>query len=230
MKKNLQIAIDGPVAAGKGTVAALLAKKLGIPYINTGAMYRALAYLAKKQKIDLKDEKKLVKLFNKTQIVFSKPGKNNHLGYAVFLDGEEITYKIRTPEFGWGASVVASLSGVRKLMVKKQQELARDRSVIMEGRDITTRVLPKADLKIYLTASQEVRAKRRQEQFAKELGIKKSFKKVLKETKERDFQDTQRKIDPLTITPDAWVLDSTNQTIEETGNAVIGKLKEKGLL
>jgi len=230
MKKKTQIAIDGPVAAGKGTIAAILAKKLKILYIYTGAMYRALAFLANQERVDLKDEEQLLKLLKKSKMSFRKVEVDNPLGYSIFLNGEDITQKIRTSEFAWGASVVGVLPKIRKVMVEKQQALAGGKAVIMEGRDITTKVLPQASLKIYLTANQETRAKRRQKQLFQELRIKKSFNEILKETKTRDQQDTQRKVDSLTIVPDAWVIDTTNLSIDQVVARIWRRLKEQKII
>ncbi len=216
MKRLLQIAIDGPVGAGKSTIAKILADKLGIIYIDTGAMYRATAFLAKAQKIDLKDEKKIVALLKKAKIEFKK----SHL----FLNGQDISSVIRTPEMGYGASVVATLPLVRKLLVEKQKKLAKGESVVMEGRDITTRVLPLAKLKIYLTADQKERAERKYKEF-KNRGFEKSFGYVLEETIKRDTQDTERKTDPLKIVADAWVLDTTDLSISEVVNKILQKTK-----
>lgn len=219
MKRLLQIAIDGPVGAGKSTVAALLAQKLGILYLDSGAMYRAVAVLGTRNKVDLKNEKEIVALLKKVKIKFDDCRR-------IFLNNEDVTQEVRTPEAGLGSSVVATLPGVRRILVKKQKEMACDRSVVMEGRDITTRILPKATLKIYLTADQKERARRRFKEFA-EKGIKKSLSEVLEETVKRDKQDTERKIDPLTIVPDAWVLDTTDLTIGEVVEKILEKLKEK---
>ncbi|TSC54377.1 MAG: cytidylate kinase [Microgenomates group bacterium LiPW_16] len=218
MKKPLQIAIDGPVGAGKSTVAALLSQRLGILYLDSGAMYRAVAVLGIRNKVDLKNEKEIVNLLKKVRIKFEDCRR-------IFLNNQDITQEIRTPEAGWGSSVVAMLPGVRRILVKKQKEMACSKSVIMEGRDITTRVLPNATLKIYLTADQKERAKRRHKEFL-EKGIKKTFTEVLEETVKRDKQDTERKIDPLTIVPDAWVLDTTNLTIREVMEKILEKLKK----
>lgn len=216
MKKLLQIAIDGPVGAGKSTIAKILADKLGIIYIDTGAMYRATAFLATAQKIDLKDEKKVVALLKKAKIEFEKS--------RLFLNGQDISSVIRKPEMGLGASVVATLPQVRKLLVEKQKKLAKGESVVMEGRDITTRVLPMANLKIYLTADQEERAERKYKEF-KNKGIEKSFGCVLEETIKRDTQDTERKTDPLKVVDDAWVLDTTNLSIPEVVSKILQRTK-----
>ena len=228
LKKNLQIAIDGPVAAGKGTVARLLAKKLNLLYLDTGAMYRAVALLGLENDIDLKDEKALLALLKKTRLEIKPPKKNSPFS-RVFLNGREVTLKIRTPQVSWGSSVVATLPGIRRYLVSLQQKIARSQAVVMEGRDITTVVLPNADLKIYMTASQKERARRRFLQL-KKLGTPQPFSQVLEETKKRDYQDSHRSANPLVVAPDAWVLDTTRLTIPQVVNAILEKLHQLKLI
>lgn len=223
MKKNLHIAIDGPIAAGKGTVAAELAKILNILYIDTGAMYRAVALIGLKNSIDLNNENKLLDALTKSRIEFKKK-KRNHGTCEIYLNGKNITDKIRTPEVSQGSSIIAVHSKIRACLVKKQQAIAKKNSVVMEGRDITTKVLPNADLKIYLTADQNERAKRRQKQM-KQQNINTALNKVLKETKERDKRDTERKADPLIIAPDAKVIDSTKLSVEEVVEKIVKLLR-----
>jgi len=226
MKKLLQIAIDGPVAAGKGTVAKILAKKLGITFIDTGAMYRVAALLGLREGLDLKkDEEKLVELVKKINIRIESAPANKDIPCLVFLNGEDVSEEIRNLKVSWGSSVVATLPKLREVLVKKQQEMARGKNVIMEGRDITTRVLPAAPLKIYLTASQKERARRRFNQF-RQKGVEITFQEALNETIKRDKQDTERKTDPLTIVPDAWVLDTTNLTVNQVVQKILEKIKE----
>jgi len=228
VKKNLQIAIDGPVASGKSTIAKILAQKLGILYVYTGAMYRAVAYLAKLYSVDHKDEFSILSLLKKTKITLA-PTKRGDKPCKVFLEKKEITDKLFTQEISWGASLVAVLPKLRKELVRQQKEIANGQSVIMEGRDITTRVLPNADLKIYMTAGLTERARRRVKQL-KEKGIEEDPQKIFEETKRRDYQDTHRQADPLKIVPDAYVLDTTNLTIKEVVNKIVKKLKEKKLI
>lgn len=215
----MQIAIDGPVAAGKGTVAYLLAKKLGILYIDTGAMYRAVALISIKNNISLENEKDILKLLKKTKIELKMPR-------SVYVNGIDVSNEIRTPQISQGSSKVAVLPRIRKYLVDLQKKIADDKSVVMEGRDITTVVMPNADLKIYLTATPEVRAKRRLLQL-KEQSIEKSFEEILKETLERDKRDSTRKTDPLTITKDSWVLDTTNLTIDQVVDKILKKINAK---
>lgn len=227
-KKNLQIAIDGPVASGKSTGAFLLAQKLGILYVHTGAMYRAVAWLGIKNRIDLQDEEKLIQILGKTKIELKKPSKKHHF-CEVFIDGENVTDELFTSKVSWASSAVAVFPKIRKYLVRLQKEMARNRSVVMEGRDITTIVLPKADLKIYMTADLKVRAKRRLKDHLK-AGEKTTLSEVIKEVKKRDYNDFHRKASPLKITPDAWVLDTTNLSIKEEIKVILAKLKEKNLI
>jgi len=228
LKKNLQVAIDGPVAAGKSIAARMLAKKLGILYVYTGAMYRAVALLGFKNNLDLTKEDPLVELLEKSEIKLV-PSKEKDKICTVLLNGQDITDELFTPRVSWGSSQVGILPKIRKILVKKQQEIAQNQPVIMEGRDITYRVLPNADLKIYMTANLDIREKRRWKDLRKK-GIEKKLKEIIKETKKRDYQDSHRKTDPLKITKNAWVVNTSNMTIKEEINVVLKKLQEKGLI
>lgn len=228
IKKNLRIAIDGPVAAGKGTIASIIAQNLGLLYINTGAMYRAVAYLVKVKKIDLKDEKKILEFLKKEKISL-KPQENSLIKCQVFLGDDDITEKLFTQEISWGASLVATLPGIREELVKRQREIALKRAVIIEGRDTTTRVLPEADFKIFLTADPLERAKRRKKQLERK-GIKTSLKKILEETLKRDYQDTHRLKDPLRVVPEAFYLDTTNMKISEVVKIILKEMEKRRLI
>jgi cytidylate kinase len=227
LKKNLQIAVDGPVAAGKGTTSKLIAERLHILYVDTGAMYRALAYFVKANGLDFEDEKGIAKLLNsrKPEVKLKRPEgkKNDGRLVTVFLNNQDISWKIRTPEIDQGVSIVTKYKAVRNYLVPQQRKLAASVSVAMEGRDITTRVLPKADLKIYMDGSPETRARRRYEQTL-EKGVYITYEEVLSELQKRDYHDSHRSIDPLQVTKDAWVLDTTDLTIEEVIDAIIDKL------
>ena len=190
------IAIDGPAGAGKSTVSKICAARLGYTYIDTGAMYRAVAL---KQLIEDVVKDIDIRLDSSAR---------------VFLDGREVTKEIRTPEVSRGASDVAKLGFVRKKLTELQREMAKGGSVIMDGRDIGTQVLPNADLKIFLTASVDERARRRFEELkAKNLAA--DFDKIKNEIILRDKQDSEREIAPLAQADDAILLDSTNLSIEE---------------
>lgn len=229
MNKGFGVAIDGPVASGKGTLAQALANKLGGFFINTGAMYRAVALLCLERSIDLTKEIEVVKVLPDINIEF----KNQ----KIILNGGDISERIKEPDIAAGSSIVASYSSVRKDLADKQQKIAQNiigegKIVVVEGRDIGIRVLPDANIKIFLTADLEVRAKRRLEQY-KTKGIQKEFAQILDETKIRDERDTTREIDPLPSNPAAsgyWVLDTSNQSEQETIRAVMKELEKRGLI
>lgn len=227
MDKHIQIAIDGPVAAGKGDIALRLAHDLGIVYIYTGAMYRALGLACITRKVDMTDQNKVLVVLRSIQIDL-KHSPSREKSYEVFLDGLDVTQRIIETDAAMAASAVGVHSEVRKEMVHKQQKIAFGKSVVMEGRDIALRVLPDANLKIYLTASVSERAKRRREQFLQN-GIEKSYEEVLLDTKKRDEQDMVRAADPLQKLPDAWELDTTGMNQEEVVAAIMGELKKRGL-
>lgn len=228
MPKNevFHVAIDGPVAAGKGTVAKLTAQRLGFLYIDTGAMYRMTAYLGLQSNISLNDETKLVKLIKKSNMDMRNPNENEKDGRlsTVFLNGEDVSWKIRTEEVSAGSSIVAILPEVRKILVKKQQEIASSQNVVMEGRDITYRVLPNADIKIFLTADEVVRAKRRHLQLQTR-GDDISFDEVYSELLKRDQQDMNRVNDPLKITDDVWVVDTSDLSIDQVVDLITTKVR-----
>jgi len=207
---SLNIAMDGPVGAGKSSVADAVAKRLGILHLDTGAMYRALGLKALRDGIDLQDEEKIDALCEGLKLDV-RVGEN---GQETLLDGENVSGLIRTPEVSMAASTVSRYARVRKRMVKLQQELAASRDMILDGRDICTTVLPDADLKIYLTASAEERALRRWKEM-RERGDTDSYEEVLSQVRERDEQDMNRPVEPLRQAEDAVLLDSTNLTFEQ---------------
>ncbi len=196
------IAIDGPAGAGKSTVSKICAARLNYTYIDTGAMYRAVALKVLQSGKNLDEN-----LINDIEIRLDAAGK-------VFLDGREVTKEIRTPQVSRGASDVAKFGFVRKKLTELQRDMAKSSSVIMDGRDIGTQVLPNADLKIFLTASVDERAKRRFEELkAKNLAA--DFAKIKTEIILRDKQDSEREIAPLAMADDAILIDSTNLSVEE---------------
>ena len=225
----LQIAIDGPVAAGKGDIAARLAKKLHLLYIYTGAMYRMLALACIKEGVSLKDEQGVFAVLQKSHIELMRPEKDSTETFIAVLNGTEVNDRIMEPDVASGASDVGVFPSVRIEMVARQQKIADDKPVVMEGRDIGLRVLPNAQLKVFLTASLEERAKRRFDQW-KQKGIDVSMDEVIEETKSRDTQDIERATDPLQKLPDSWELDSTNVPQEQVVDAIIGELTKRNLL
>jgi CMP/dCMP kinase len=230
MNKPIRIAIDGPVGSGKGTLAIAVSKKLNATYVYTGAMYRELALACYREQADFKNEKNILEVLNKISIEI----RQSEDGIRAFLNGEDVSDEIFKPNVSKLVSVVAAFPKVRKEMVLRQKRMAQEavdggKSVVMEGRDITTDVIPDADIKIYLTADIEKRAERRLKQFA-DRGIEISFEDVLRDLKERDRQDTQRATSPLRITKDAVVIDTTNDEVVQTVDKVAKILKEKFLI
>lgn len=226
MSQFFHIAIDGPVAAGKGTVSRLVAEKLGFLYVDTGAMYRMTALLCLEQGVDMNNEQAVADLVEKTTMEMRNPTKEEQDGRltTVFMNGEDVSWKIRTQEVSQGSSQVAVHPLVRKILVKKQQEIAAGQNVIMEGRDITFKVLPQAQLKIFLTANDTIRAKRRHQQLLVK-GIYSRFDDVYKELKERDERDLSRDTDPLHIVEDAWVIDTSDLSIEKVVDLIVNKAR-----
>jgi len=221
-----QIAIDGPVAAGKGTVSRLVAERLGFLYVDTGAMYRVTAYLALKNNVEYSDVDNLVSLIKNTKIEMSNPSEEESDGRltTVLVNSEDVSWKIRTENVGLGASQVAQIKSVREILVEKQKEIANIQNVVMEGRDITYRVLPNAQLKIYLTGKDFVRANRRHLQLQSR-GIDVSFEEVFIDLKDRDELDMNREADPLQIVDDAWVLDTSDLRIDQVVEIIVAKAK-----
>nr|WP_172844442.1 (d)CMP kinase [Tumebacillus algifaecis] len=209
MMNTLRVALDGPAGAGKSTVAKLAAKALGVTYVDTGAMYRAITWKALQEKIDLADQAALTELSTRVKIEFqlTKEGQN------VSVDGADITEAIRSGEVTSNVSAVSAVSGVREAMVKLQQEIAAQTGVVMDGRDIGTVVLPDANVKIWLTASVEERAQRRyQELVAK--GQTLDYDQLKAEIERRDLLDSGREHSPMKKADDAIVVDTTGQSIE----------------
>ncbi len=224
---DLQIAIDGPVAAGKGDIAAMLAQKLGLVNINTGGFYRALAYACRQENVSTKDTAGVLGVLQKTIINQTEPPKGSERSFAFTVNGKDVTEEIFRENMG--SSDVAVIPEVRQQLVKLQREIAKGKKVVMEGRDIGLRVLPDAQLKIYLDASVEERARRRWEQ-EKTKGINRTLEEVLTETIERDKQDTGRLTDPLQKLPDAWELDTTGMTQDQVVEVIIAELRRRKLL
>jgi len=225
----LQIAIDGPVAAGKGDIAARIAKKLHLLYIYTGAMYRMLALACITEGVSLKDEQGVFGVLQKSRIELVRPEKDSKETFIAMLNGKEVNDRIMEPDVASGASDVGVFPSVRIEMVARQQKIADDKPVVMEGRDIGLRVLPNAALKVFLTASLEERAKRRFDQW-KQKGIDVAMEEVIEETRSRDAQDSGRTTDPLQKLPDSWELDSTHLSQEQVVEAIIGELTKRKLV
>ena len=217
------IAIDGPAGAGKSTIAKKLAKRFNYRYLDTGAMYRAVTWYVIKNNIDISDEGKLSEAAKEINISFRTNNKDGNT--YIYVNDKNITDKIRKNKIDKNVSDVAKVSGVRKEMVKIQKRIAENGKIIVDGRDIASRVLPDADLKIYLTASVEERARRRHSELL-EKGISSDFEKVKEEIKKRDYIDKNRKNSPLTQTEDAVLIDSTNLSINEVLDKISSLIKE----
>ena len=218
MAKKISIAIDGPAGAGKSTIARRLAKDMGYMYVDTGAIYRTVAYFFDLWGIAPKDIDGITRYIDEltVKIEYDEDGLQH-----MIMNGMDVTDSIRTQEIGQKASLVSAHLIVRDAMLDMQRDVAKEYNVIMDGRDIGTVVLPKADVKIFMTASAEVRAKRRTEELLAK-GQKADFDKVLKEIQQRDYQDTHREVRPLKMCRDSIKLDTSDMDIDQ----VIAAMKE----
>lgn len=229
MAAKLTIAIDGPAGSGKSTVARRVAAMLEYLYLDSGAMYRAVALKALGRRVSLEDEAALEKLARETHIELKAPTAEQEtagLKNRVFLDGREVTTEIRTGEVAQAASRLATIAGVRKVLVAEQQKAGEGGGVVMEGRDIGTVVFPQAELKVFLEASPETRAQRRWMEH-QEKGEEFSVEQVLEEVHERDKRDRERKVSPLVRARDAVLVDNTAMGIEETARLIVMLAREK---
>jgi len=208
------VAIDGPGGAGKSTIARLLAQKLNYLHLDTGAMYRAVTLAALREDIDFNQQDKLIELARKIDISFDQKGE-------IFLDGENVSEEIRKAEVNKHVSQTAAVKGVRDVLVKKQQQLAQNNKIVMDGRDITTVVLPEADHKFFLTASLEERARRRYQEV-KSKNKDADFDKIKENIARRDKMDSEREHSPLKKAEDAVLVDTTNLSIDEVLAKMIG--------
>ncbi len=222
MKEYRSIAIDGPSGAGKSTIAKAAAKKLGFVYLDTGAIYRTVAWHITMMGIGPKDTDHVPALLDdiNIEIMFQEDGQH------MILNGKDITGEIRTPEIATCASQVAAQPAVRTFLLDLQRDLAKNHNIIMDGRDIGTVVLPNASLKIFLTATPEKRAQRRYEEYIQK-GRKISYEEVLEDQKKRDYDDMHRKISPLKQAKDAVVVDTTYMSLQESIDTVVALMQEK---
>lgn len=216
--RGFHIAVDGPAGSGKSTICDIVAERLNIIHIDTGSMYRAITYLALEKKIDLNDEK---------SYGFVKDASIVYEENKIFANGIDVTKQIRSLEVTKNVSKVSSFPSVRKHLVKLQRKASKGKNVIMDGRDIGSVVLPNADLKIFLTANIEERAKRRMlELHAKGQDV--DLLTMIEDIKIRDHKDSTRKVSPLIIPKDAIIVDSTNYSIEETVEVIIKEILKRG--
>lgn len=219
MDKNIAIAIDGPAAAGKSTVAKIVAKLLNFTYIDTGAMYRAFTQAVIKKGLDPKSEEQAVTLIDGISIELNEDG-------TVICNGEDVTKIIREPLISGNVSYIAAMKPVRLALVELQRKMAAKKSVVMDGRDIGTYVLPNAEVKIYQIASVETRAIRRYEENL-EKGIKCTLEDVQADVRKRDYIDSHREFAPLKAAPDSVLIDTSFMTIDQAVEAVLQVVYEK---
>lgn len=215
----LIIAIDGPSGVGKTTASRLVARVLGLPHIDTGAMYRAIGLAAKRAGTDTHDDVKLQELAGAVRIDFI-PGERSR----ILLDGEDVSSLIRTPEISMAASDVSTIPAVRRLLVKLQQEMGRRSGGVLEGRDIGTKVFPETPHKFFLTARADVRAQRRYRELVAK-GSPMTLEQVLADTGQRDLQDSTRADSPLSCDSTYTVIDTSDLTIDEVVGAIVGKVR-----
>ncbi len=217
----MNVAIDGPAGAGKSTIAKAIAKKMGYVYVDTGAMYRAMALYFIKAGIEADDEAKIAASVDDIVVSIKYEEGQQH----VILNGEDVTGMIRTEQVGNMASATSVFAPVRTKLVALQQELAKTTDVIMDGRDIGTVVLPNADVKIFLTASVECRAKRRFDELVAK-GENPDFDKIAKDIEERDYRDSHREISPLKQADDAILVDSSDMNIDQVVETIISYINK----
>lgn len=216
------IAIDGPAGSGKSTTARMLAARLGYIYLDTGAMYRAVTLYALRNNIPISDEQTLTEAAGRISVKFQMEDDIN----CVFLDQEDVTQAIRSAEVTAAVSQVSAHAGVREAMVRQQREIAKNGNVVAEGRDTTSVVFPEADLKVYLDASLEERARRRLIDFVR-LNITSNLEEQMKELSRRDSYDKNRAHSPLTKTADAAILDTTNLSVDEQVDRIVKFVKTR---
>lgn len=217
----INVAIDGPAGAGKSTIAKAAAKELGFIYVDTGALYRAVAYNAVKNGV-IDDEQGIISMLDDTKVEL----KYVEGVQSVYLNGEDVSGFIRTPEISMGASKVSAIPQVREFLLNLQREIAKTNNVIMDGRDIATVVLPDAEVKIFLFASPKCRAERRYKELV-EKGENVSFDDVLKDVNQRDYQDSHREIAPLKPSEESIMADTSELTLQESIDLIVNTIKER---
>ena len=216
------IALDGPAGAGKSTIAKIIAQRLGLPYLDTGAMYRAMALCALSEGVSLTDAEKVDELLNRTDIrvVYESDGQH------VLVNGQDVTGRLREEEIGKGASLISKLRCVRDKLAGMQRDIAHETHAVLDGREIGTFVIPETPYKFYITATAEERALRRVRQL-EEKGEKPDYELILKDIEARDYQDSHRDYAPLKQAEDAVLIDTTHMTIDEAVEAVLKVLEAK---
>ncbi len=219
------IAIDGPAGAGKSTVAKAVARALGFAYIDTGAMYRAIALKAIERGVPVENEEEIVALARATRLEFVRDEAGET---RLLMDGRDVSQAIRRPEVGRLSSPVSAIAGVRRVLVERQREMGREGGVVMEGRDIQTNVFPEAEVKIFLTASPEERARRRQRDL-RARGIDLPYDEVLAEIRERDERDSSRPLNPLRKAPDALEVFTDDLSIDDVVERILQYAAQTGV-
>jgi cytidylate kinase len=216
------VAIDGPAGSGKGTIAKLIGKKLNLTYIDTGAMFRCIALQMKRNNITIDEENRIQNILDNSKIEL----KTENDEVKVYLNGEDVSEKIRTEEISNFVSPISTVQIIRDKLLEMQRKMAESSNIIMEGRDIGTVVFPNADVKIFLSATAEERARRRVKQYL-DKGIKAEYETVLEDIKIRDQRDSTRAVAPLKKAEDAILVDSTNMTISEVVDSIVNIINEK---
>ena len=219
---GINVALDGPSGAGKSTIAKAVAKKLEYVYVDTGAMYRSIAYYVISKGAELSDPEQIKPLLGEISIKLCY----TEAGQRVMLNDEDVSDKIRTPEISMGASKVSAIPEVREFLLELQKNIAKENNIIMDGRDIGTTILPNAEVKIYLTASADTRAKRRALEYEQK-GESFDLDQIRKDIIERDERDMNREISPLKQADDAVLVDSSEMGIDDVVNAILNVYKEK---
>ena len=220
----ITIAIDGPSGSGKSTISKIIAKKIGFINVDTGALYRTIAYFFLENKINYKEKSEVLKNLNNISVSL----KNENFSQTIFLNGVDVTQKIRTNEISMVSSEISVIPEVRQFLLKLQRDIAKENNVVIDGRDIGTVVLPNADVKIFLTADPKVRAKRRYNQFISK-GQSTTFDEILELINKRDYNDIHRKISPLKKANDAILVDNSNLNQQDTVYKLIEIIKKKGI-
>lgn len=220
----ITIAIDGPSGSGKSTISKIIAKKMGFINVDTGALYRTIAYFFLENKINYKEKSEVLKNLNNISVSL----KNENFSQTIFLNGVDVTQKIRTNEISMMSSEISVIPEVRQFLLKLQRDIAKENNVVIDGRDIGTVVLPNADVKIFLTADPKVRAKRRYNQLISK-GQSTTFDEILELINKRDYNDIHRKISPLKKADDAILVDNSNLNQKNTVDKLMEIIEKKGI-
>ena len=220
----ITIAIDGPSGSGKSTISKIIAKKIGFINVDTGALYRTIAYFFLENKINYREKSEVLKSLNNISVSL----KNENFSQTIFLNGVDVTQKIRTNEISMLSSEISVIPEVRQFLLKLQRDIAEKNNIVIDGRDIGTVVLPNADVKIFLTADPKVRAKRRYNQLISK-GQSTTFDEILELINKRDYNDIHRKISPLKKANDAILVDNSNLNQQDTVYKLIEIIKKKGI-